>query len=111
MLKLNIYEKGKVVKTYETETADIMFGTLEDVIGVADIDKLTSGDSTTWRLEVGKLIIKAIPLLTPFLCDVFPGVTTEELRNTKVKELIPIFTEVIAYAFSEIMDLGSDSGN
>ena len=30
-MKLNIYEGGNVSKTYETDTYDLMFGTVEDI--------------------------------------------------------------------------------
>ena len=36
-LKLNIYEKRKVIKTYTAETYDLMFGTVEDLLDVMDI--------------------------------------------------------------------------
>ena len=38
-LKLNIYEKRKIVKTYTAETYDLMFGTVEDLLNIIDIDK------------------------------------------------------------------------
>ena len=42
-IKLPIYEKREVVKTYTAETYDITFGTMEDLVNVLDMDKLTSG--------------------------------------------------------------------
>lgn len=94
-LKLNIYKGKELEKTYTCETYDIMFGTVEDLLNLIDLDKMND------QLELGKMIIKAIPLLKPFLKDVFDGLTDDELRRTKVKELIPLFVNIFVYAFSE----------
>lgn len=94
-LKLNIYKGKELEKTYTCETYDIMFGTVEDLLNLIDLDKMND------QLELGKMIIKAIPLLKPFLKDVFDGLTDDELRRTKVKELIPLFVNIFTYAFSE----------
>ena len=88
-MKLNIYEKGQVVKTYEAETADILYGTVEDLIELIDLDKLQNLESKESQLEIGKTILKGVPILMPFLKEIFIGLTDEELRKTKVKELIP----------------------
>ena len=45
----------------------------------------------------------------PFLKEIFIGLTDEELRKTKVKELIPLFIEIFKYAFSELSFGGEDS--
>lgn len=110
-MKLNIYERGQVVKTYEAETADILYGTVEDLIELIDLDKLQNLESKESQLEIGKTILKGVPILMPFLKEIFIGLTDEELRKTKVKELIPLFIEIFKYAFSELSFGGDDSGN
>ena len=107
-LVLNIYnpETKETVKTYSAETADIMFGTVEDIIEVIDIDTLN--DRMTWA----KLIIVSIKKLRPLLKDVFKGLTDEELKNTKIKELVPLFKEIFNFLWDEILSLGgNDSKN
>ena len=41
-IKLNIYDREtkEVIKTYRTDSIELMFGTVEDIIAVIDIDKL-----------------------------------------------------------------------
>lgn len=96
-LKLNVYKTPKEVeKTYYCETFDIMFGTVEDLISVIDLDKLDD------KTELAKLVLKAIPLLKPFLKEIFEGLTDEELRHTKIKELIPLFVQIFAFAIGEL---------
>lgn len=103
-LKLNIYDKEtkKVINTYEADSADIMFGTIEDIIGIIDIDKIS--DKMTWA----KLILVSIKNLRPLLKDVFIGITDEELKNTKVKELVPLFKEIFDFMWDEILGLGGN---
>lgn len=109
MLNLNIYERGQVIKTYNAETADILYGTVEDLIELIDLDKLNNLESKESQLEVGKMILKGVPVLMPFLKEIFIGLTDEELRKTKVKELIPLFIEIFKYAFSELSFGSEDS--
>lgn len=96
-LKLNIYRtNNEVEKTYTAAEYDLMWGTIEDLTSVIDLDKI---DDET---EVGKMIFKVLPQIKPILKQIFTGVTDDEIKRTKVKELIPIFIEVFKYAFSEI---------
>ncbi len=39
-LRLNVYKRGEVEKTYQTDTCDILFGTVDDILELIDIDKL-----------------------------------------------------------------------
>ncbi len=104
-LKLNIYKDAREIeKSYTTETYDIMFGTIEDLMEVIDIDKI---DDNT---EIAKMVFKGFGLLKPFLKDIFPGVTDDELKRVKVKELIPLFVNVFQFAFEQFLGI-SDGKN
>ena len=94
-LLLNIYDPvSKVItKQYKAETVDIMFGTIEDLIEIIDVDKLASGQNMD--NELTKLIILSIKKVKPLLKEVFTGLTDEELKNTKIKELIPLFIDIV----------------
>lgn len=105
-LKLNIYGKGnKVEKTYKTETYDILYGTLEDVLEIVDVDKIDDA------LSIGKMVIKLLPQIKPLLKDVFEGLTDDELRCVKVKELVPLMMNIFKFAFDELKGLGGDEKN
>lgn len=106
-LTLNIYdEKTKEVeKTYTAETIDIMFGTIEDVIDVIDMDKLD--DNMTWAKVIGV----SIKQLRPLLKEIFVGLTDEELKRTKIRELVPLFKDVFKFMMKEIKDLGGGGKN
>ena len=104
-LTLNIYKGKEVEKTYTADTYDIMFGTIESVIEVIDLNKLDD------NLELGKMILKLLPQIKPLLKDIFDGVTDEEIKRTKVKELVPLFVEVFTYALDELSSLGGNAKN
>ena len=64
----------------------------------------------TDNLEVAKMVINLMPQIKPFLKDVFEGLSDEELRRTKVKELIAVFVNIVMYSINEIAETGN-SGN
>ena len=101
-LKLNIYEKKKVVKTYTAETYDLMFGTVEDLLDVIDIDNIQAGDKTELLKAIAKVLAHSMDIVKPLLKDIFEGLTDEELRNTKLKDIIDVLAEIIAYSISQL---------
>ena len=92
-MKLNIYaNQTGIEKTYEVQSYDIMYGTIEDIFGV--LDELT--DNST-EIDIMKIIQRNYKKLNNLLLDIFSseGLTEEELKRIKVKELIPVFLELI----------------
>lgn len=100
---LNIYKKKEVVKTYECDSYDLMFGTLEDFLNILDLETMTGEMSDTDFIKLVSVIItKSLGELKPLLMDVFDGLTEKELRNTKVKELVAVMIQIVMYSISEI---------
>ena len=90
-ITLNIYRaenKQEIEKTYTVESVDLMFGTVEDILGVIDIDKLND------NAAIAGMIVKGWAQLKPFLKDIFPGLTDEEIKRVKINEMIPLFSEI-----------------
>lgn len=100
-MKLNIYDdRGKeVVKTYESETYDIMFGTVSAIMDVIKVDQIDN------QTELIKVICSAWNELTDVLSGVFPGVTKDEWKYVKVKELVPIIIEIIKFAVTDMLSI------
>ena len=95
-MKLNIYKNQKEIeKTYEVDEYDIMYGTVQDILAVLDdgMDQLNDND------KLLTLITKNRSKIDDLLLDIFggEGLTMEELRRTKLKELIPVFIDLFAY--------------
>lgn len=96
-LNLNIYsadDKNVVEKTYTTESYDLMLGTVEDLMQLIDVDKMTD------NVAITRMVVQCFGKLKPFIKDVFDGVTDDELKRVKVKELIPTFIDI----FKSIVD-------
>lgn len=109
-LKLNVYDKKEVVKTYTAETYDILFGTVEDLVEIIDLDSVQNGnDGEIIKLAL-KLVINGMDILKPLLKDIFDGLTDEELKKTKVSEVANVLVEVVKFTISQIMK-GQNSKN
>lgn len=96
-ISLNIYsaeDKNKVEKTYTNESYDLMLGTVEDLMEIIDIDSMTD------NAAIARMVVQSFGKLKPFIKDIFDGVTDDELKRVKVKELIPMFVDV----FKSIID-------
>lgn len=101
-LKLNIYEKRKVIKTHTAETYDLMFGTVEDLLDVMDIDNIQADNRTELLKAVAKVLAHSMDIVKPLLKDVFEGLTDEELRNTKISEIVDALSNIVTYSINQI---------
>ena len=99
---LNIYQKKKVVKTYQADTYDLMFGTVEDVADALDLDSLKTGSDGEIMQMICKLIIQSKDTVKDLLKDIFDGLTDEELRCTRMTEQAAVLLEVVTYTFKEM---------
>lgn len=101
-MKINIYNKKEIVKTYEAETYNLTFGVVEDFLELVKVDKLESMNKEDITMLLIKAIPNSLPVFKELLKDVFDGITDEELRNIKVSEIITVMIDVIKFAFSEL---------
>ena len=94
-LKLNVYKNNKEIeKTYIASEFDLMWGTMEDLTNAVDLDKIND------EIEVGKMVLKILPQVKPLLKQVFDGLTDDELKRTKIKELVPVFVNIFKCSLS-----------
>lgn len=101
-LKLNIYNKRNIEKTYTAETYDIMFGTVEDLLNLIDLDKLNGKNDIEFIQAAVDVVINGIGIIKPLLQDIFEGLTDDELRNTKVSEVASVLVTIIKFTISQI---------
>lgn len=101
-LKLNVYNRKEIIKTYTAETYDLMFGTVEDLTELIDLDSLKSGSDVEIIKLVGKVLISGMEIIKPLLKDIFEGLTDEELKHTKVSEITNTLVEVIKFSIAQI---------
>ena len=55
-MKLNIYDHKEIVKTYETNEYEIMFGTVEDLIDAAKLDTIENGTDAELVIAASHLV-------------------------------------------------------
>lgn len=101
-IKLPIYEKRQIVKTYTAETYDIMFGTVEDLINVIDIDKFMSGSDKDFGVGVAAAIPGVIGLIKPLLKDIFEGLTDDEIKHCHLADIVNVVIKVIKSSVAQI---------
>ena len=108
-LKLNIYKNQREVeKTYIADTYDIMFGTLEDFVNLLDLESLRGNKGNDSLVTaIGNLISGSRDMLKPLLKDIFPGLTDEEMRRIKAKELLAVVAGLAGFSIDEIKALYS----
>lgn len=102
-IKLPIYEKRQIVKTYTAETYDIMFGTVEDLINVIDIDKFMSGSDKDFAAGVAAAIPGVLGLIKPLLKDIFEGLTDDEIKHCHLADIVNVVVKVIKSSVTQIV--------
>lgn len=109
-MKLNVYNKKQVVKTYETDTYDLMFGTVEDVAMAIKLDDLKTGSDSEIITMAIKLVTTSMGTVKNLMKDIFDGITDEELKNVKVVEMAIVLVDVVKFTLTQL-NLGIDSKN
>ena len=101
-MKLDIYENMQVIKTYESDTYDLMFSTLEDVTQAIDLDQIQSGEDVGIIKAVGKLVINSMDTVKNLLKGIFDGITDAEIRKAKVADIVKVIIEVAQYTIGQL---------
>ena len=105
---LNIYEKQKIKKTYESDSYDLMFGTLEDFVNVIDEKLFSDNVNDVDFAKIGLSLLKnSMGQIKPLIMDVFEGLTEDEIRHTKTSELLGVILAIAKYSFSEIKGISN----
>lgn len=106
-LKLNIYNKKREIeKTYVTNDYEVMYGTVEDLLDCLDLEALTNRDDRDGVIAAATSLMRArADVVNPLLMDIFPGLTEEELRHTKVRELLDVIVGLTGFSLDQIKSL------
>lgn len=99
-LNLNIYRGREVEKAYTADGYDILFGTVEDLVNLIDVDSLTGGKTDADFVgAVAALLKGGIGSVRSLLKEIFPDVTDEELKRVKMRDVVNILVNVLKYGF------------
>lgn len=101
-MKLPIYQKKEIVKTYEADTYDLMFGVLEDVADAIKLDELKTGSDAEIIKMAGKLVLQSMDTVKGLLKDMFEGITDEEIKNARVSDIAACLVDVVRFTISQL---------
>jgi hypothetical protein len=116
-LKLNIYKHGKIVKTYNSNTHFLPFFVCDEILNIVDVEALGQNINTYIKspkdfnsklgfgLTLYSMVQKLLPIIKPFLLDIFEGLTEDELKYADTKELISIIMEIVNFTVSGLFDV------
>lgn len=114
-LKINIYNKKKIVKTYKTNDIFITTGTVENIFKLVDIDKLL--DKATSQEELGKMVLKIVikgwAKFKDVILEIFEedGMTEEEFENTRLNEIVKFIMYILTNALNSLNDIETNEKN
>lgn len=111
-LKLNIYNKGEVVKTLSTSTYELTLGVCEDLINLLGLEKLTENDKED--INVGQLLDLIVVQWDKFielLHEIFPDLTEEDHRGIRVIELKDLIVVIGKDTFNRLFSFNQKSKN
>lgn len=93
MLVLNVWKNQKEIEdTFICEEYDLMYGTVEDILGMLDGLKPNSTNE-----DLMKIIVQNRTKINQLILDVFPDMDKSQVRKIKVKELVPFIISLLDY--------------
>lgn len=101
-MKLTIYENKKPVKTYTAEAYDLMFGTVEDIAEAMNLDNLKTGSDVEIIGLAVDLIKRNMETVKDLLKDVFDGLTDEEIKHARVRDIARVLVDVVKYTIGQL---------
>ena len=101
-MKLTIYENKKPVKTYTAEAYDLMFGTVEDIAEAMNLDNLKTGSDVEIIGLAVDLIKRNMTTVKDLLKDVFDGLTDEEIKHARVRDIARVLLDVVKYTIGQL---------
>lgn len=103
-LKLNIYNKDRSIeKTYVKDDYAVMYGVVDDLLDLLDVEALTSGKNADDLIgAVSRLLRARKDVVHPLLKDIFDGLTDEELRRTTALEVVGVVVGLTGFSFEQL---------
>lgn len=106
-LVLNIYNKDRSIeKTYRAQDYAVMYGTVEDLLDLLDLEALTNTTDTDSMISAAaRLLNSRTDVIEPLLFDIFDGLTAEELRRTKAVDVIDVILGLAGFSIDQLKTL------
>lgn len=107
---LNIYDKGKVMKTYETDSFRLMWGTIQQVSKVVNFDNLDFENKEKLTMSILDSLYELMDTVNMILIDIFPEITEEELSRTDALEIADVVMEAVFFVKDQILGKFKNKG-
>ena len=104
-LKLTIYKGKEIEKTYTAQDYNVMYGTVEDLLDLLDLDALTGKDKGSMLSAVSRLMKSRQDVINPLMLDIFDGLTEDELRRTKAIDVVNVILGLAGFSFDQLRGL------
>lgn len=101
-MKLNVYEKKQIVKTYEVDEYDLLWGVVEDVADAIKVDELKTGSNEEIMKLAVNLVVTGKDTVNFLLKDIFEGLTDEEIRKLRVSEIAKVLVDVVKFTIKQL---------
>ena len=108
-LKLNVYNGKEIEKTYTCEDFNLETGVCEDILKEVDIDSILTDNVSDTELSVMlmKIVIKNYDKFKHFIKMIFEGITDDEIRRTKIKDVGGLVVKIIMFTIQELFEVGA----
>lgn len=104
-LKLTIYKGKEIEKTYTAQDYNVMYGTVEDLLDLLDLDALTGKDKGSMLSAVSRLLKSRQDVINPLMLDIFDGLTEDELRRSKAVDIVNVILGLAGFSFDQLRGL------
>lgn len=101
-MKLNVYEKKKVVKTYTADSYKLLLGTVEDVTNAVNLDNMKTGSNAEIIGMAFNLVKNSYSTVVNLMKDIFDDITDEDLKKCAVDEIVTVIAEVITMTLVQL---------
>ena len=106
-LKLHVIGKDKQIeKTYTANDYEVMYGTVEDLLDLLDLEALTNTENKDGMLSaVSRLLNSRREVINPLMMDIFDGLTAEELRRVKARDIVEVIVGLAGFSLEQLRGL------
>lgn len=110
-MKIDIRKRGEIIKTYTADIEDVNYGVIEDVSRIVDLemlDNITDQEATKLINDIVKTKASEVKSI---LKEIFDGVTEQELRQVKPRQISAALYEIVVYTANDLVAGMNDAVN
>ena len=96
-------------RTYEADTEDLCMGVCEDALRMTKVDLLLSGDPSA-ESEGAMAFVQAFADFYPTARQVFPGLTEEEYRTARPREVVEVMRAIVQHTMEVLQGVQAEGG-